>query len=71
MQPAYGVKPGYYNSKEMLQLIDLHRTNADAIHFIADMLETGDADNDGFAELLRQNYHDTLAISRLIGICCT
>jgi hypothetical protein len=35
-QPAQGVKPGYYNSKQMLQLLDLHKDDADAIHFIAD-----------------------------------
>jgi hypothetical protein len=28
-QPAHGVKPGYYNSKQMLQLLDLHKDNAD------------------------------------------
>jgi hypothetical protein len=34
-EPApYGVKPGYYNSKEMLRLLDLHKNNKDAIHFI-------------------------------------
>jgi hypothetical protein len=35
-QPAHGVKPGYYNSKQMLQLLELHKDDADAIHFIAD-----------------------------------
>lgn len=68
-QPAHGVKPGYYNSKQMLQLLDLHKGNAEAVHFIADMLETGDADNDGFAVMLRQNHHDPAAIARIIGIC--
>ena len=69
MQPTHGVKPGYYNSKQMLQLLDLHKDKADAIHLIADMLETGDAENDGFVELLRQNHHDSAAIARIIGIC--
>lgn len=68
-QPAHGVKSGYYNSKQMLNLLDLHKDDADAIHFIADMLETGDAANDGFVELLRQNHHDPAAIARIIGIC--
>lgn len=70
-QPAHGVKPGYCNPKQMLQLLDRHKDDADAIHFIADMLETGDADNDGFVELLRQNHHDPAAIARIIGICKT
>jgi hypothetical protein len=69
MQPTHGVKPGYYNSKQMLQLLDHHKDDADAIHFIADMLETGDAENDGFVELLRQNHHDSAAVARIIGIC--
>jgi hypothetical protein len=51
-QPAYGVKPGYYNSKQMLQLLDIHKDNPDAVHFIADMLEAGDAENDGFPDTL-------------------
>jgi len=70
-QPAYGVKPGYYNSKQMLQLLDLHKDDADAVHFIADMLETGDVENDGFVKMLRQNYHDPAAIARIIKICST
>ena len=71
MQPTHGVKPGYYNSKQMLQLLDLHKDDADAIHFVADMLETGDAENDGFVELLRQNHHNPAAIARIINICST
>ena len=70
-QPAYGVKPGYYNSKQMLQLLDNHKDDADAVYFIADMLETGDAENDGFAEMLRQNHRDPAAIARIIQICST
>ena len=30
------VKPGYYNSKQTLQLLDKHKDDADAVHFIAD-----------------------------------
>ena len=70
-QPVYGVKPGYYNSKQMLQLLDNHKAYADAVHFIADMLETGDAENDGFAEMLRQNHRDPAALARIIQICRT
>ena len=42
----YGVAPGYYNPQQMLELLDHHRHNADAIHFIADMLETGNPEDD-------------------------
>ena len=67
--PTCGVKPGYYNSKQMLDLIEKHKNDADAIHFIADMLETGDVENDGFAEMIRKNHHDPSAITRIIQIC--
>ncbi len=68
-QPAYGVKPGYYNSKGMLDLLEEHKGNADAVHYIADMLETGDEENDGFAELLKKNHQDEAAIARFIEVC--
>jgi len=67
--PQYGVKAGYYNSKKMLDLIDQHKGNADAIHFIADMLETGDMESDGFAIMLRENCRDPQAITRIVEIC--
>jgi len=70
-QLAYGVKPGYYNSKQMLQLLDKHKADAEAVHFIADMLETGDAENDGFTQMLRQNYRDPAALARIIHTCRT
>ena len=66
--PTCGVKPGYYNSKQMLQLLDEHKNDAAAVQFIADMLETGDAENDGFAEMLRTNHHDPNALARIIQI---
>jgi hypothetical protein len=67
--PIYGVKPGYYDPKQMLQLIDEHKGDADAVQFIADMLETGDAENDGFAQMLRTNRHDPNALARIVEIC--
>jgi len=70
-QPAYGVKSGYYNSKGMLDLLEEHKGNPDAVCYIADMLETGDEENDGFAKMLRENYQDESAISRIIEICRT
>jgi hypothetical protein len=67
--PTCGVKPGYYDSKQMLRLIDEHRIDANAIQFIADMLETGDAENDGFAAMLRTNRHNPNALARIVQIC--
>ncbi len=68
-QPAYDVNPGYYNPKQMLQLVGHHKGDADAIHFIADMLETGDAENDGFAVMLRTRCHHPGALDRIFRIC--
>jgi len=65
----YGVKPGYYNPKQMLELIDKHKDDSEAIHFIADMLETGDPENDEFAVTLRTNCTDSEAIARIIQAC--
>jgi hypothetical protein len=53
-KPAYGVEPGYYDQAQLLGLLEKHKLNPAGIHFIADMLETGDAENDGFAELLKR-----------------
>jgi hypothetical protein len=69
--PTCGVKPGYYDAKQMLGLVAKHMNDADAIQFIADMLETGEPDNDGFAEMLRQNHHDPEALARIVHICRT
>ncbi len=62
----YGIKPGYYAAKQMLELVNKHKSNARAIQFIADMLETGDAENDGFAEMLRTNRQNPAALARLV-----
>jgi hypothetical protein len=62
---SYGVAPGYYNPQQMLQLLDQHRHNADAIHFIADMLETGNPEDDAFAQLLRDHHTDPAAIAKI------
>ena len=67
--PAYGIKPGYYAPKEMLELVNEHKSNADAIQFIADMLETGDAENDGFAEMLRNHRENPAEIARIVKLC--
>ena len=65
----YDIKPGYYNPKQMLQVIDQHKNNAAAIQFIADMLETGNPEDDGFAGMLRTSCNDPLAIARIVQIC--
>ena len=69
-EPApYGIKPGYYDPKQMLELIVRHKGDAEAIRFIADMLETGDPENDGFAATLRTNCSDPLAIVKIVKAC--
>lgn len=67
--PAYGVRPGYYNHKEMLELLNQHKGDAGAIRFIADMLETGVPEDDGFADMIRDNCANPMAIQRIIQIC--
>ena len=66
---AYGIRPGYYTAKQMLELVNENKSNADAIQFIADMLETGDAENDGFAEMLRNHRENPIEIARIIKLC--
>jgi hypothetical protein len=68
-KPIYGIKPGYYARAQMLELLERHQYNADAIHFIADMLETGDAKSDGFVEMLRRNCADPLIIGQIVKNC--
>ena len=67
--PTCGVQPGYYDAKQMLELIKKHKDDADAIQFIADMLETGDPDNDGFVQTLRSNRRNPVELSRIVKIC--
>jgi hypothetical protein len=67
--PTCGVQPGYYNAKQMLELIEKHMKDADAIQFIADMLESGDPDNDGFVKMLRSNRHNPGELQRILKIC--
>jgi hypothetical protein len=62
----YGIKPGYYNSRQLLRLLNQQKKNADAIQFIADMLETGNAKDDGFAKLLRAHHADPAEIARIV-----
>ena len=67
--PAYGIKPGYYNSNQMVDLINQYKTKAAAIQFIADMLETGDPQIDGFADMLRANNINSSALGRIAEQC--
>ena len=62
----YEIKPGYYTAKQMLELVNEHKFNPQAIQFLADMLETGDVESDGFAEMLRTNRQNAAALARLV-----
>lgn len=53
----------------MLQLIEQHKDNPDAIRFIAEMLETGDPANDAFAVTLRRNCSNPVVLERIIQEC--
>jgi hypothetical protein len=53
LPPAYGIKPGYYNHDGLLDLLAAKQGNREAVLFIADMLESGDEESDGFVQLLR------------------
>jgi hypothetical protein len=68
-KPIYGIRPGYYDKAQLLELLETHQDDADAIHFLADMLETGEAENDGFVELLRKNCGNSSAIASIIKNC--
>ncbi len=35
----YGIEPGLYDRNGLVELLRAHRTNPDAIQYIADMLE--------------------------------
>ena len=50
-------------------MIEKHKDDADAIQFIADMLESGDPDNDGFVQMLRTNKNNPVELSRIVKIC--
>lgn len=67
--PLFGIPPGYYNSKQMLQLLEDHKNSGEAIHYIADMLETGDPENDGFAYLLRDACNNPQEVERVVRLC--
>jgi len=62
----FDVAPGYYNPKQLLELLLQHKHNPGAVHFIADMLETGNPEYDEFAVLLRTHHADPAAIARII-----
>jgi len=67
-EPDHDIKPGYYDSKQLLQLLDSHKHNPTAIRFIADMLETGQPEDDGFVAMLRANCQNPEAIGRIVKI---
>lgn len=67
--PSHGIKPGYYDAKQLLQLLDKHKNDGEAILFIADMLETGNPKNDGLVGLLRKHRRDPLAMAEIVRQC--
>ena len=68
-KPLYGITPGYYNRAQMLSLLSVHARNSEALHFIADMLESGVAEYDGFAATLRANSNNPASIEQMIQAC--
>ena len=69
--PPFGIRPGYYNPPQTLELIEQHRDNPEAIQFIADMLETGDPEDDEFAVMLRLNKDNPEELARIVVACRT
>jgi len=67
--PAYGIKPGYYSKPQMVRLLERLKDDSKAIRFIADMLETGIPEYDGFADLLRKSCTDPKGIARILQSC--
>jgi len=67
--PTCGLEPGYYNLNDMLALIEKHQQNGETIQYIADMLETGEPENDGFMEMLRANRSNPKELRRMLAIC--
>lgn len=66
--PEYGIAPGYYSAAQMLDLLERYQDLPDAIQFIADMLETGNPEDDEFAQELRQNKRSPAAIAYIVRI---
>lgn len=67
--PIFGIKPGYYDSAQLLKLVLKHKDSVEAVRYIADMLETGNAKDDGFAKLLRKNQNNPVALVRTVESC--
>jgi|ERR1022692_2847069 hypothetical protein len=65
----HAIKPGYYDSKQLLQLLDHHKADAGAVQSIAVMLETGDPENVGWVNMLGKNRRNPLAIARIVQSC--
>lgn len=62
----YDIIPGYYAAAQLLELLDRHKANPEAILFLADMLETGNPDDDGFADILRRSRNEPEAIASIV-----
>lgn len=68
-KPDYGIAPGCYSPRKMLDLIHRNRYKPDAIQYIADMLETGVEKWDGFARTLRLAKNSPRAITAIVSAC--
>jgi hypothetical protein len=64
-----GVKPGYYSRSQLIELLETHQVDGNAVRFIADMLESGDAESDAFAHTLRANAANPMALADIIKVC--
>jgi hypothetical protein len=67
--PAYGIKSGYYNHDGLLDLLEVNQGNREAVRYIADMLESGDEESDGFVQMLRSNQQNPVELARIVKIC--
>lgn len=52
------IKPGYYDDRQVVELLLYHLGNPDALQFIANMMETGIPEKDTFAMWLRKNKNN-------------
>lgn len=64
--PPFGITPGYYSQSQLVALLARFHNQPNAIQFIADMLESGNPDDDQFVQILRQNKHNPAAIARIV-----
>lgn len=64
---AYAIEPGYYNAEQLLELIDAHANEPEAIQFIADTLSTGNPKYDGWARLIVYMKDDAARLQQAVN----